>query len=74
MKQNKRKTRIRSILKAIRRKLTRRSRGYTYNSKYFKPRHLARSIAKAKAEKAGVKHINSLFAHYWREWYLSKGV
>ena len=38
----------------------------------YKSRRLARSIAKAKAEKAGVEHINSLFAHYWRDWFVAK--
>lgn len=38
----------------------------------FFPRKLARSIAKANMEKAGVKHINSVFAYSWREWIFVK--
>ena len=68
MKNEKRKTRTRSLLKAIRRKFTRRTRAYTYNSKYFYPRRLARSVAKHNMAKAGAKHINSIFAMYWRDY------
>lgn len=69
MKNEKRKTRTRNFLKAIRRKFTRRfvSRGGTYNPKYFYPRHLARSVAKHNMARAGAQHINSIFSLYWRD-------
>lgn len=40
------------------------------NTKY-KSRRMARSIAKAKMEKAGAKRINSMFAFNWREFFLA---
>lgn len=67
MKNEKRKTRTRSLLKAIRRKFTRKSKGNTYNPKFFYPRHLARSVAKHNMAKAGAQHINSIFSYYWRD-------
>ena len=33
----------------------------------FYPRNLARSIAKANMKKAGLQHINSMFAYNWRD-------
>ena len=33
----------------------------------FHPRKLARSIAKANMKKAGIEHINSMFAYNWRD-------
>lgn len=68
MKNEKRKTRTRSLLKAIRRRITRRFYGNKFNPKYFYPRHLARSVAKHNMKKEGIGHINSMFAYYWRDY------
>lgn len=68
MKNTKRKTRTMSLLKAIRRKFRRRNYSYGYNTKYFYPRHLARSIAKANMKKEGMRHINSIFHYTWRSY------
>lgn len=70
MKNEKRKTRTRSLLKAIRRRITRRFYGhrFNFNPKYFYPRHLARSVAKHNMAKAGAQHINSIFSYYWRDY------
>lgn len=38
----------------------------------YKSRRMARSIAKAKMEKAGMEHINSMFAFNWREYFLAR--
>lgn len=63
----KRRTRPRSILTAIRQKVRRIRHRETYNPKYFYPRHLARSVAKHNMARAGIEHINKLFAYNWRE-------
>lgn len=70
---NKRKTKTTSLIKAIKEKLRAKStRGiqmdepqrFTYCS-----RRLARSMAKAKMRKAGVKHVNSCIRYTnWLEW------
>lgn len=36
------------------------------------PRHLGRSVAKFKMRKAGVEHINSVFAWSWRTYVMAK--
>lgn len=36
------------------------------------PRHLGRSVAKFKMKKAGVEHINSVFAWSWRSFLMAK--
>ena len=38
----------------------------------YKSRKLARSVAKAKMERAGAKHVNSIFAYYWRDYVFEK--
>lgn len=38
----------------------------------FTPRKLARSVAKANMKKAGVPHVNWLFAHSWRDYVIVK--
>lgn len=67
MKNTKRKTTLRSIIKRIRDK--RRYKGKKYAGIAMYSRKLARSMAKAKMKKAGVKHVNSCFTFAnWREW------
>ena len=36
------------------------------------PRHLGRSVAKFKMRKAGVEHINSVFAWSWRTYVMAR--
>ena len=42
------------------------------NRAEYKSRKLARSVAKAKMAKAGAKHINSIFAYYWRDYVFAR--
>lgn len=67
MKQNKRKTKTKGLLKRIiATRLKRDYYGYQM-SKHYTPRRIARNVAKENMKMAGFKHVNSIFSHYWRE-------
>ena len=69
MKNNKRKTTLRSLLKLVKEK--RRFKGREITGVYVISRKLGRSMAKAKMKKAGVKHVNSCMRYVnWHEWAL----
>lgn len=71
MKKTKRENRLISFLKAIRKRRHRDEYHYT-GKPQFKSRRMARSIARAKMEKAGATHINRMFAYNWREAFMSR--
>lgn len=71
MKQTKRKNRFIGILKGILKKRHRDEFHYTGKTQ-FKSRRMARSIAKAKMERAGVEHINTRFSSNWREFFVAR--
>ena len=64
MKQTKRRTRLASIIKSIRK----RNHYHKYHVSKAWPRKLARSVAKHNMERAGMKHINNMFAWQWRRY------
>ena len=67
MKNNKRKTTIASLIKRFKDK--RRYKGVKRTGIAMYSRKLARSMAKAKMKKAGVKHVNSCMRYAnWPEW------
>lgn len=72
MKQNKRKTKTKGLLKRIfATRLKRNNYGYKV-TKHYAPRRIARNIARHNMKMAGFKHVNSIFSHYWREFVIVK--
>lgn len=68
MKTNKRRTRTKSILKRIRKRVRASGKVWPGKPSGYHPRHLARSIAKANMQRAKFRKINVNFSSYWRKW------
>lgn len=65
MKNKAKKTRENFIKKALRRRKAKQTTGEPTG---FYPRHLARSVAKARMKKAGIQKVNRHFSLNWRNY------